>query len=182
MAVNEPTNTPGSDGPTAQAPPDPAAAAALDRATSELARNTDRAPSPELLPAVMQTVWAEFRSGERIALPGSDGTLFITETAASNALVAQVDGLDGLVVRRCTVQAPAAASNATGSDIGTDGEAGSGLGVFLTAAVAYGTDTDALFDQVRSLIVASAHRLFGLAVDLVNIEIVDIYPPRGDAS
>ena len=73
MALNNPPGVTDPDGSRPVAP-DPAAAAALDRAAGELARDTDRDPSPGLLPAVMHTVWAELRPGARIPLPGSGST------------------------------------------------------------------------------------------------------------
>ena len=80
------------------------AGALVDRASAELTASTDRDPSPGLLPAVMETVWAELRPGQQIPLPGSDGTLLVTETAVGNALVAHLDGLPELLVRRCAVR------------------------------------------------------------------------------
>lgn len=184
MAVNGSMNNPDPDAhPAVATAVDPAAVAALDRAAKELARTTDREPSPELLPAVMQTVWAELRPGQRIPFPDSGGTLFITETAAGNALVAHIDGLDGIIVRRCTViyRAPShPTKNATpvGVTESPSTENG-GIGVTLTAAVAYGTVTDAVLARVRSIIRVTTHDLFGLAVDQVDIDIVDVYPPAG---
>jgi hypothetical protein len=181
MAVNSSMNNP-DPGTHPAAAVDPAAAAALDRATLELARNIDREPSPELLPAVMQTVWAELRPGQRIPLPGSHGTLFITETAAGNALVAHIDGLAGIIVRRCTVvyRAPNTTRGGTPPSVrDSPGADSGGIGITLTAAVAYGTGTDALLARVRSVIGITAQDLFGLTVDQVDIDIVDVYPPAG---
>ena len=208
MAVNDPLSAPVPSGPPATATPapvpdpppvlesepvpepalepDPAAVAALDRAAVELARSTDRGPSPALLPAVMHTVWAELRPGQRIPLPGGAGDLFVTETAAGNALVANIDGLAGMVVRRCSVSyEPAGGDGDRAADGDGDGDGdgaadgGGGRGgirVALTAAVAYGTDTDTVFANARSIITESADTLFGLTVGAVDIEIVDIYP------
>lgn len=183
MEVNSSMNNTDPDAHTTATEVDPAAAAALDRATLELARTTDREPSPELLPAVMQTVWAELRPGQRIPLPGSDGTLFITETAAGNALVAHIDGLAGIIVRRCTVtyQAPDTTRGGVPADSELSPPAGNSgvLGITLTAAVAYGTGTDALLDRVRSIIGSTARNLFGLTVNQIDVDIVDVYPPAG---
>lgn len=178
MAVNDPVPTPIPGAPpTFDARVDPAAAAALDRAALELAQRTDREPSPELLPAVMHTVRAELRPGQRIPFPGSNGTLFITETAAGNALVAQIDGLAGFVVRRCTVLFEPAATrpDAQGVPNGTTG----GIRVTLTAAITYGADIELLLTGVRSVIAATALDLIGLAVSQVDIDIVDIHPTAG---
>lgn len=115
----------------------------------------------------MQTVWAELRSGRRIPLPGGGGTLFVTEIAVSNALVAHLDGIAELIIRRCTVQQqqPALRGPAT-------------VQVALTAALAYGAATEALLLRVRAVITATAQRLFGFTTAQVDIEIVDVYPRR----
>ena len=156
-------------------PADAAQAAALDRAnavldeaTTGLSASTDRDPSPGLLPAVMQTVRAELRPGRQIPLPGSNGTLLVTETAVGNALVAHLDGLPELLVRRCTVRSQAGSGQHTGS-----------LDVALTAAVAYGTHTDELVNRIRSIISVGAQQLFGLVVEHVDVEFVDVYPVAG---
>ena len=176
MALNNPPGVTGPDGSRPVAP-DPAAAAALDRAAGELARGTDRDPSPGLLPAVMHTVWAELRPGARIPLPGSDGTLLVTETAVGNALVAHLDGLPELLIRRCTVQhLPATPDQPTADQPTADRPT---IGITLTAAVAYGSRADALLQRVRTVITIAADQLFGLTVDRVDIDIVDIYPPVG---
>jgi len=178
MALNNPHGVTDPDGsrpvtdPTPDPTPDPAAAAALDRAAGELARDTDRDPSPGLLPAVMHTVWAELRPGARIPLPGSDGTLLVTETAVGNALVAHLDGLPELLIHRCTVQHLPATPDQPTADRPT-------IGITLTAAVAYGSRADALLQRVRTVLTIAADQLFGLTVDRVDIDIVDIYPPVG---
>lgn len=169
-------NTPGGSHPATPDPViDPVTAAALDRATAQFARDTDRDPSPGLLPAVMHTVWAELRPGVRIPLPGSDGTLLVTETAVSNALVAHLDGLPELLVRRCTVQhqpRPAGESTEPAATAET-------IRITLTAAVAYGISTDDLVHRIRTVITVAAEHLFGFTVDRVDIDIIDVYPPAG---
>lgn len=174
MALNNQHGVTGPDGsrPVADPAPDPAAAAALDRAAGELARDTDRDPSPGLLPAVMHTVWAELRPGARIPLPGSGGTLLVTETAVGNALVAHLDALPELLIRRCTVQHLPATPDQPTADRPT-------IRIALTAAVAYGSHADALLQRVRTVITIAADQLFGFTVDRVDIDIVDIYPPVG---
>jgi hypothetical protein len=142
--------------------------ALLDRASTELSASTDRDPSPGLLPAVMQTVRAELRPGRLIPLPGSDGTLLVTETAVGNALVAHLDGLPELLVRRCTVRHQESTGQRPGS-----------LDVALTAAVAYGTQTGDLVNRIRSIISVGAQQLFGLVVGHVDVEFVDVYPAAG---
>ena len=170
---------------------DPADVAVLNRASAELAVSTDRDPSPGLLPAVMETVWAELRPGQLIPLPGSDGTLLVTETAVGNALVAHLDGLPELLVRRCAVryQVPSDADGADGAgagESGGDGADGGGadspdgtLKIALTAAVAYGTATDDLIRRIRSVLALGAEQLFGLRVWRVDVEIVDVFPAPG---
>jgi hypothetical protein len=143
------------------------AAAVLDRASAGLSASTDRDPSPGLVPAVMQTVRAELRPGQEISLPGSDGTLLVTETAVGNALVVHLDGLPELLVRRCRVRHRA--------DTSTDGS----LDVSVTAAIAYGTHTGELVDRIRSVMKAGAEELFGLDVGRVDVEFVDVFPAVG---
>ena len=133
-----------------------------------MSASTDRDPSPGLVPAVMQTVWAELRPGQQIPLPDSDGTLLVTETAVGNALVAHLDGLPELLVRRCTVRYQDRQRARAGS-----------LDVALTAAVAYGTHTGELVNRIRSIISVGAEQLFGLVVGRVDVEIVDVYPAAG---
>ena len=175
---------------------DPADVAVLNRASAELAVSTDRDPSPGLLPAVMETVWAELRPGQLIPLPGSDGTLLVTETAVGNALVAHLDGLPELLVRRCAVryQVPSDADGADGAGAGESGGGGADgdgadfggtgspdgtLQIALTAAVAYGTATDDLIRRSRSVLALGAEQLFGLRVWRVDVEIVDVFPAPG---
>ena len=158
---------------------DPAAAAVVDRASAELAASTDRDPSPGLLPAVMETVWAELRPGQQIPLPGSDGTLLVTETAVGNALVAHLDGMPELLVRRCVVEYRVPGNGDNGA-AGPAGESPDGtLGIALTAAVAYGTGTGELVERIRSVISLGAEQLFGLTVGRVDVDIVDVYPAPG---
>ena len=161
------------------------AGAVVDRASAELTASTDRDPSPGLLPAVMETVWAELRPGQRIPLPGSGGTLQVTETAVGNALVAHLDGLPELLVRRCAVRYQPAADAPpldSAEPVGAepDGEIPDGtVHIALTAAVAYGTATDELVTRIRSVITLAADQLFGLAVSSVDVDIVDVYPAPG---
>lgn len=178
MAVNSSTTPPGPDAhPEPAAPPvDPASAEALDRATAELSQLTDRAPSPELIPAVMNTVWAELRPGRQIPFPGSNNTLFITETAAGNALVAEIDGLAGVIVRRCSVDY--LAEQATEPGVGSDAGDGS-IQLTLTVALAYGAGSHSLLEHVRSVLQLSARELLGRPVSQVDIDVVDVYPATG---
>lgn len=143
------------------------AAAVLDRASARLSASTDRDPSPGLVPAVMQTVRAELRPGQEIPLPASGGTLLVTETAVGNALVAHLDGLPELLVRRCRVRHR------------TDLSTGGSLDVAVTAAIAYGTHTGELVGRIRSVMTAGAEELFGLEVGRVDIEFVDVFPAVG---
>lgn len=178
---------------------DPAGAVAVQRASAGLAASTDRDPSPGLVPAVMQTVWAELRPGQQIPLPGSDGTLLVTETAVGNALVAHLDGLPELLVRRCAVRylapvdrpendreadSPATDDRAAGAGAPdgsvTDSSGSDGtLQISMTAAVAYGTATGVLVEEIRSVIAAGAQQLFGLTIGRVDVDIVDVYPTPG---
>lgn len=143
------------------------AAAVLDRASARLSASTDRDPSPGLVPAVMQTVRAELRPGQEIPLPASGGTLLVTETAVGNALVAHLDGLPELLVRRCRVRHR------------TDLSSGGSLDVAVTAAIAYGTHTGELVGRIRSVMTAGAEELFGLEVGRVDVEFVDVFPAVG---
>ena len=147
----------------------------------------------------MQTVWAELRPGQQIPLPGSDGTLLVTETAVGNALVAHLDGLPELLVRRCVVrylapgdrpendrEADSAATGDRAAGAGapdgsvTDSRGSDGtLQISMTAAVAYGTATGELVEEIRSVIAAGAQQLFGLTIGRVDVDIVDVYPTPG---
>ena len=146
-----------------------------------MARGRARSPSPGLVPAVMETVWAELRPGQLIPLPGSDGTLLVTETAVGNALVAHLDGLPELLVRRCAVRYQVPGTD-DGESVGADSHAAGpdgALHIALTAAVAYGTATDDLTQRIRSVLTLGAEQLFGLRVWRVDVDIVDVYPAPG---
>lgn len=162
-------------GPTAEpvtpAEPDPAAAAALDRAADEWGRDTDREPSAGLVPAVMHSVWAELRPGPLLALPGSDGRLLVGATAVATAITGRLDDLADLVVRRCTVESP--------DPDQASAERLPALRVELTAAVAYGTDTGELADRVRATVTGTVRELFGLPVDRVDLLIEDVFVTGG---
>lgn len=154
--------------PATAAEPDPAAAAALARAADELGRITDREPSAGLVPAVMHSVWAELRPGQLIPLPGSDGRLLVGSTAVATAITGRLDDLADLVVRRCVVESPEAEPPAAGPVL-----------VRLTAAVAYGADTQALSDVVRATVTDTVHALFGLEVDRVDLLVEDVFVTGG---
>lgn len=173
--VAEPALTPGPESASRSAPdpdaaavvtaePDPASAAALDRAAGELGGITDREPPAGLVPAVMHSVWAELRPGQLLPLPGSGGRLLVGAAAVATAITGRLDDLADLVVRRCSVESPDPATGATAA-----------VRVTLTAAVAYGTDTVELADDVRTTVTATVRDLFGLPVERVDLIIEDVF-------
>lgn len=177
-----PQSAPAPSVPVTPAEPDPAAAAALDRAAGELGRITDQEPSAGLVPAVMHSVWAELRPGQLLTLPGSDGRLLVGAAAVATAITGRLDQRADLVVRRCTVESPDPAAESPAPASGPTGSGPNGAGavrVTLTAAVAYGTDTGMLADEVRATVTATVRDLFGLSVERVDLVIEDVFVAGG---
>ncbi|MET8678977.1 hypothetical protein ABZW18_15720 [Streptomyces sp. NPDC004647] len=135
--------------------------AALDEATSAL-RAQERPSGQTLADRVMRAVRAEVRLGRMLPLDDPAQDLRIAETAAARVLRRAADTVSG---------ARAASCRMTPTDDGT------AVHISLTLAAALDRPLPDLADQVRRAVLHAAHRVLGLAVTGVDLEIVDVLEP-----
>jgi hypothetical protein len=134
----------------------------LRAATSELAAEPVRPPA-DLAGRVMAVIEARIPSAPRIALSGPAGIrFFISERAAAIVLRAAGDTVDGVRARSCRLT-PAACDLSTSA------------GLRLTISIRYGLPAPAAARAVRAAVRTAARAQLGLALDRIDIEVVDVH-------
>ncbi|MBF6326917.1 Asp23/Gls24 family envelope stress response protein [Nocardia transvalensis] len=137
----------------------------LRTATRELIEEPDP-PPPDLFGRIMSAVRAEVRRGRTLALSTPHpGTLEVSEQAVAVVLRYAADTVDGVRARSCHVH---------GRGPGADGE--QTIAVEMTIAVRMGgRGVEELIPRVRERVRAALSARIGLALERLDITVVDIY-------
>ncbi|WP_433506804.1 Asp23/Gls24 family envelope stress response protein [Pseudonocardia halophobica] len=146
------------------------------------------APPPSVLDGVMQavidTVTAELRPQDLLALDSPAGPARLSRTAAARVLRHVVDGMDGTRARSCRIEpvGPAGTHGAATNGAGTDGAATNGAGadpfgvtVAITVTARFGVDLASVTARVRQMVVAAGEQALGVPVRSVDIAVVDLW-------
>jgi hypothetical protein len=135
----------------------------LRTAVSELAAQP-LLPPVELSGRVMAMVGMRLPPAPRILLPGPAGIrLAISERAAAIVLRAAGDAVEGVRARSCRL---------TPADRGM----GASAALRLTISIRYGLPALGAARAVRAAIRNAARAQLGLALNRIDIEVVDVYP------
>ncbi|GAA2860256.1 hypothetical protein GCM10010472_17030 [Pseudonocardia halophobica] len=144
-------------------------------------------PPPSVLDGVMQavidTVTAELRPQDLLALDSPAGPARLSRAAAARVLRHVVDGMDGMRARSCRIEPVGSGSGRTGTNgAAGDGAATNGGGadpfgvtVAITVTARFGVDLASVTARVRQMVVAAGEQALGVPVRSVDIAVVDLW-------
>ncbi|GAA4676071.1 hypothetical protein GCM10023215_05190 [Pseudonocardia yuanmonensis] len=139
-------------------------------------------PPPSVLDGVMQavldTVTAELRPQDLLALDSPAGPARLSRPAAARVLRHVVDGMDGMRARSCRIEPVAAGANGgrpLGNGSGTAGADPFGVTVAITVTARFGVDLASVTARVRQMVVAAGEQALGVPVRSVDIAVVDLW-------
>jgi hypothetical protein len=127
-------------------------------------RMADEAPPPPpslmdtVMEAVLDTVTAELRPQDLLALDSPGGPARLSRPAAARVLRHVVDRMDGMRARSCRIE--------------QDGPA---LSVAITVTARFGVDLASVTARVRQMVVAAGEQALGVPVARVDITVVDLW-------
>ena len=135
-------------------------------AAAELTEAERQQPVPEtLLTNVMSSVWSDLRRSTMVPLATDAGSAFVADHTIAAVIEHALDQLADLQLHTCSAQL-----------------AGPGtIAIEVTAAAAYNTDVRAVASQARDLARRTVAEQFGWTSEPIDIDIVDVYVPGGDA-
>lgn len=141
-------------------------------------------PPPGLLERAMGVVRAELHH-EYLPLPARYGPARVEAGSAAGVLRHAVDQMTGVRARSCRITLPDEQPNPTPeNDSAPPADRPPGAVVQLTLAVAFGADLLSVAARAQQMILAAADELLGLPVEVVDVEVVDIFldpaHPAGD--
>lgn len=151
-------------------------------------------PPPSVLDGVMQavidTVTAELRPQDLLALDSPAGPARLSRPAAARVLRHVVDGMDGMRARSCRIEpvgsdrtgTNGAGTNGAATNGAANGEATNGAGadpfgvsVAITVTARFGVDLASVTARVRQMVVAAGEQALGVPVRSVDIAVVDLW-------
>ncbi|WP_030515544.1 anti-sigma factor [Nocardia sp. NRRL WC-3656] len=137
----------------------------LRAATRELVDEPDP-PPPAMFDRIMSAVRAEVRRGRMVSLATPNpGSVEVSEQAIAAVLRYAADTVAGVRARSCRID-----------DHGPDADGGHAITVALSISVRHGdTAVERVVPQVRERVRAAATARAGLALDRLDITVVDVY-------
>ncbi|MCW0214676.1 MAG: Asp23/Gls24 family envelope stress response protein [Pseudonocardia sp.] len=119
-------------------------------------------PPPSLMDTVMEavldTVTAELRPQDLLALDSPAGPARLSRPAAARVLRHAVDRMDGMRARSCRIE-----------------QDGVHLTVAITVTARFGVDLASVTARVRQMVVAAGEQALGAPVARVDITVVDLW-------
>ncbi|MCE0764348.1 Asp23/Gls24 family envelope stress response protein [Pseudonocardia kujensis] len=130
-------------------------------------------PPPSVLDGVMRavvdTVTAELRPQDLLALDSPAGPARLSRAAAARVLRHVVDGMDGMRARSCRIEPVGSGPG------GTNGADPFGVTVAITVTARFGVDLASVTARVRQMVVAAGEQALGVPVRSVDIAVVDLW-------
>ncbi|MCU1626337.1 MAG: hypothetical protein JWP64_1286 [Pseudonocardia sp.] len=130
-------------------------------------RMADEVPPPPpslvdtVMEAVLNTVTAELRPQDLLALYSPAGPARLSRPAAARVLRHVVDRMDGMRARSCRIE-----------------QDGLALSVAITVTARFGVDLASVTARVRQMVVAAGKQALGTPVARVDITVVDLWEER----
>jgi hypothetical protein len=135
-------------------------------------------PPPTVLDGVMRavidTVTAELRPQDLLALDSPAGPARLSRPAAARVLRHVVDGMDGMRARSCRIEAVGSGVDGAGATR-TAGPDPFGVTVAITVTARFGVDLASVTARVRQMVVAAGEQALGVPVRSVDITVVDLW-------
>jgi uncharacterized alkaline shock family protein YloU len=114
-----------------------------------------------VMEAVLDTVTAELRPQDLLALDSPAGPALLSRPAAARVLRHVVDRMDGMRARSCRIE-----------------QDGLALSVAITVTARFGVDLASVTARVRQMVVAAGEQALGAPVARVDITVVDLWEER----